>query len=307
MDYFNKKVKPRLDEAYQFEFEYIGHKDISQVINYVRNQQKQWLNTTSEGKAFFHFGIIEDVKTQSTEIMIGKLYAKELGLLPGDNLSDIQDASFFRSRISGYYDTTKNYDRESYDYLLFDGTGDDLYVVVGNPPQDHVVNDGFYTIDKTVYRNNRKICSSDGKTFVTYRDGNGVVHNYVYVDNIDYVNELMNSSKYVYKYTNIHDGNYNNFVTENKALIPNPEDSKRYSEYLENRNKDIEALKTQNNKSLKHFIDKESQIKFDSFVKTLHFIGVRIPCQGMQSFSPLVAVGFVDVDTNEVYLPAKET
>lgn len=303
--YLNDTAWEYIDEAKKT-VGYVNDNDIPKVVDYLRNQQKQWLNTAHEGGSFFHYGVIEEMKMRHAEIMLGKIYAKELGLLPGDNVSDVKDASFFRSRIAGNYDTTENSDSESYDFLLFDGAGDNLYVVVGTPPQDHVVNDGFITIDGSVYRNNRKICSSDRKTFVKHTDGNGNPHNYVYVDTVEQLYELMNSSKYIYQYDNVHNGNYNLFISENKSLIPKKENKRDYEIYEESRRKEIDNLRSNKNKALKRFIDNEAQAKFDSFVKTMNFIGVRIPCQGMQSFAPLRVVGFVDVDTNEVYIPTSE-
>lgn len=302
----------------ELEFEYIRDTQVSDniptsdLINYIRNKQKSFLNEINAGGSFFGFGEIKSIKTHAAEIMLGKIYAKELGLLPGDQLSDVKDPSFFRKRIEGYYDLTKNPDRGTYDYILFDGTGDDLHVVVGNPPSNFIHNNDYLEQDGIIYKGNKKICSSNGKTFVKYIDSNGNSHNYVYINKDNYqelLNELMNSNKFVYNHYNIRVDNYTLFMQLAGGPISEPNEKtatnlekKKYQEFV----KQIEIEASSARKKLKSFIDSEAKNKFNSFVKTLNFIGVRIPCQGMQSFAPLKVVGFVDVDTNEVYIPVTE-
>jgi hypothetical protein len=48
---------------------------------------------------------------------MGKLYAKELGLLPGDSIAKIkeQGPEFFINRIDGYYNFYDNADELTYD------------------------------------------------------------------------------------------------------------------------------------------------------------------------------------------------
>ena len=44
--------------------------------------------------------------------------------------------------------------------------------------------------------------------------------------------------------------------------------------------------------------------KYDAFVKSLEFVGTRIPCQSMQSFAPMRVIAFADTDINECYIPS---
>ena len=59
-----------------------------------------------------------------------------------------------------------------------------------------------------------------------------------------------------------------------------------------------------------NFINRIKEIannKFNSFKKSLQFVGTRIPCQSQQSFAAMETVIFTDDDVNRVYLPAMIT
>lgn len=224
--------------------------------------------------------------------MIGRLYAKQLGLLPGDNLSDINDVSFFEKRMFDYYSTTDNPDNGKYDAILFDGAGKKLYVKVDEKLEvnNYLSNDDFQDRDGYIYNESRQICSSDGKRFVKYIDSNGRSHDYVIVNNIDRANEIA-KGHYTYLYKNILPENVFNL-----GLNVGQEDVKEYASM---------ARRVEDGK-LVGFIKATAHNKFTAFNKSLNFVGTRIPCQSMQSFTPMRVVAFTDSYDNQIYIPTHE-
>jgi hypothetical protein len=63
---------------------------------------------------------------------MGKLYAQEFGLRKGDSIAKIKSEGpkFFETRMASYYEHD-NYDTHSYDWVLYDGSGNKLFVKLG--------------------------------------------------------------------------------------------------------------------------------------------------------------------------------
>ena len=261
----------------------------------VRNMQKAFFNRLKINDSWNINGkeySVLDITVRPTEIMIGRLYSKQLGLLPGDNLSDINDVSFFEKRMFDYYSTTDNPDNGKYDAILFDGAGKKLYVKVDEKLEvnNYLSNDDFQDRDGYIYNESKQICSSDGKRFVKYIDSNGRSHDYVIVNNIDRANEIA-KGHYTYLYKNILPENVFNL-----GLNVGQEDVKEYASMTRR----VEDGK------LVGFIKATAHNKFTAFNKSLNFVGTRIPCQSMQSFTPMRVVAFTDSYDNQIYIPTHE-
>lgn len=297
----------------------------------VREQQKL-LNSLADSKPIIWQGVEvqpENVKVVPAQIIMGKLYAKQLGLLPGDSLAQIKDegSKFFENRIQGYYNDG-NSDPESYDVILFDGTGDKLYVKVGNPQTTEFYknsltpNSEFTIVDGRVYYNGNEVGSENGKAFYTYTDSSGEKHNFAIVDHVDRLLELRNSgiyNNYKYNYTKSNLDMLLNIQFSNELTNNAPITLSYYDDFGEVKTRPIVNINTINTTTLQQMLEdnqairftnrikKIAESKYQAFIKSLNFVGTRIPCQSMQSFMPLEVVAFTDSDINEVYVPTNQT
>ena len=266
----------------------------------------------------------ESVQVIPAQIIMGKLYAKQLGLLPGDSIAKIKQrgAEFFKERIQGYYNND-NPDPESYDIILFDGTGKKLYVKIGdqnlnNLYKDTLTPNGDFTIvDNSVYYNGKEVASAEGKKFYKYTDTAGNTHDLVIVDNFERFSEINNSriyNNYKYNYTLSNYKNLiaNQFTSDNVTLS-------YYDDFGDVKTREILDYKSINPQVLIQMLSDNQNIRFSNrimkiadrkykaFEQSLRFVGTRIPCQSMQSFMPMEVVLFTDSDINEVYVPTNQT
>lgn len=304
-----------------------GEIDIDFIENSLHKSQQKLLNDLADGKMIQWKGIYvqpESVQVIPAQIIMGKLYAKQLGLLPGDSIAKIKQrgAEFFKERIQGYYNND-NPDPESYDIILFDGTGKKLYVKIGdqnlnNLYKDTLTPNGDFTIvDNSVYYNGKEIASAEGKKFYKYTDTAGNTHDLVIVDNFERFSEINNSriyNNYKYNYTLSNYKNLiaNQFTSDNVTLS-------YYDDFGDIKTREILDYKSINPQVLIQMLSDNQNIRFSNrimkiadrkykaFEQSLRFVGTRIPCQSMQSFMPMEVVLFTDSDINEVYVPTNQT
>lgn len=304
-----------------------GEIDIDFIENSLHKSQQKLLNDLADGKMIQWKGIYvqpESVQVIPAQIIMGKLYTKQLGLLPGDSIAKIKQrgAEFFKERIQGYYNND-NPDPESYDIVLFDGTGKKLYVKIGdqnlnNLYKDTLTPNGDFTIvDNSVYYNGKEIASAEGKKFYKYTDTAGNTHDLVIVDNFERFSEINNSriyNNYKYNYTLSNYKNLiaNQFTSDNVTLS-------YYDDFGDIKTREILDYKSINPQVLIQMLSDNQNIRFSNrimkiadrkykaFEQSLRFVGTRIPCQSMQSFMPMEVVLFTDSDINEVYVPTNQT
>lgn len=212
----------------------------------------------------------KQVEVIPAQIIMGKLFAKQLGLLHGDSVSEIKERGpeFFKNRIEKCY-TNDNNDRHLYDRVFYDGTGKKLYIKTvksfDEAPDYGTIfeSEEYKVIDGVVYYNGEELCSAEGKQFFT----KGEYEYCIVLDDDEHsrVNEIWNSRMYTWK-----EGN-------------SPTHPKAFNDWL----------------------DKTAQMRYDSFLNSLKFIGTRIPCQSMQSFDALEVIEFTDSEVNDVYIPTR--
>lgn len=290
-------------------------------------KQQSVLNNLADGKPIDWGGLMlnaTECKVIPAQIIMGKLYAKELGLLPGDSIAKIkeQGPEFFINRIESYYNFYDNADELTYDWTLFDGAGNKLYVKLRNPKVNELftnssLDSDYKIIDGSVYFNGNEICSSEGKQFLKYTDSDNVQHNVVIIDSVDRLKELENSKMFTYTHRNYRIDNYVDLVKEEFGegtsiqLTYRPTGSRKYttSNIAEFNDKleIIRALAENQDYNWTKQIRKLAENKYKSFEKSLYFVGTRIPCQSMQSFMPVEVVTFTDSETNEIFVPSNQT
>ena len=93
-----------MEDLFNSDGKYLGKELYSKLIekekqivttfgDYIMSIERRINNNLKVGDNFFEndsvSSYVTNIHVRPTEIMIGKLYAKELGLLPGDNISDI--------------------------------------------------------------------------------------------------------------------------------------------------------------------------------------------------------------------------
>lgn len=301
---------------------------LSKVRKALIDSQQKFLNDITDGKPIIWDNdkekvIVQDVRVIPAQIAMGRLYAKQLGLHPGDSIAEIkkQGPDFFKKRLAGYY-IDNNADSNSYDLVLYDGSGKKLYVKYR--PKDNAllnlelyINDDYRSIDGSIYFEGKELFSSNGKEFYKYKDSNDNEFDIVVIDNNDRLREILNSHIY-----NFIDYNYNESNLDNLLSIEfpdNPDQIPIYSEgintpqYYRNRSEFESTQSVINALNIYHTVTLENKLsvlaknKYESFLKSLRFIGTRIPCQSMQSFAPMEVVYFIEADTNQIYVPTMIT
>ena len=277
------------------------------------------LNDISDLKEIDWFGTklkVDRSEVIPVQIVMGKLYAQQFGLLPGDSLAKIQQEKekFFKKRIKSYY-VNDNSDKFSYDWVLYDGTGNKLYVKLRKDNNIDILdkssaNSNYKVVNGKVYFKDKEICSENGKQFITYNDGEKQ-HDLVIIDDVDRFKEILNSGFFNHIHRNYRIDNYKDLVHEefNDSIILLSNINKEGKIVIKN----IAEYKTEKdiirgliiNQKIKS--DQEiwnlAKKRYESFIKSLNFIIVRIPCQSQQSFAPARIAFFTDSTNNEIYVP----
>lgn len=304
-----------------------SYKSINSKLKELRKRQQSYFANIKPGDEFFGLGIIEEIETRPAEIMMGRIYAKELGLTINDNISDVSGPEFFENKMSNYY-RIDNIDKESYDFILFDGAGKKLYIKFGDVSGLNIrANDDYQNIEGVIYNDNKEICSSEGKAFYKLISSDGSLYDLCVIDDLERLNEIINTSHwnnvirnytaenflYMYQHKLNNDWSEENLEKTNQKITRLYYLNNGKISYYDLLNADMiesptdDLLKMLNdddliklNKRLKYI----SKKKYEAFKKSLEFVGTRIPCQSMQSFSPMRIVAFADTDINECYIPS---
>lgn len=277
------------------------------------------LNDITDLKEIDWFGTklkVDKSEVIPVQIVMGKLYAQQFGLLPGDSLAKIQQEKekFFKKRIKSYY-VNDNSDKFSYDWVLYDGTGNKLYVKLRKDNNIDILdkssaNSNYKVVNGKVYFKDKEICSENGKQFITYNDGEKQ-HDLVIIDDIDRFKEILNSGFFNHIHRNYRIDNYEDLINEefnkSEVLLLNKNDegkiiTKNITEYKTKKDIIRGLIINQKIKSDQEIWNLAKK-RYESFIKSLNFIIVRIPCQSQQSFAPARIAFFTDSTNNEVYVP----
>lgn len=314
--------------------------NISSILESLQKKTQLQLDMLSEGKILNNtiFGITNpnvltvnasNIKVIPAQIIMGKLNAHKLGLLPGDSISNIkkEGPKFFYNRMQGYYNIN-NPDKTSYDVVLFDGIGKQFYVKVlrsedvqkAFPNGQLSFNSDFKIVDNIVYYEGKEISNSDQKQFYKYTDSNGQIHDLIIINSIDRLGELRKSELfncYQYNYTNYnsnilfkHQYNYN--LINNIPIKLHTIDELGNSQVAtfnitENLSINPDSLNQNELYNFNERLWKIAQNQFEAFNKQLLYIGARIPTQSMQSFMPMELIAFTDSEVNDIAVPKVQT
>lgn len=284
------------DISHTFEYKYFENYVINKIVSAkdnnqslkeftldLKNEYQSFLDGLRNGANIQWRGVsttVSDVAVHPAEIAMDNLYAEEFGIDPNTNLNEIlNDDEYFRKHVASRY-TIDDINTDLYDWILFDGKGNKLYVKLGGDttnPNNRT--SSYINIDGDIYFGDDVICNAKNKTFYS-RDG----VQFCSINDISALEDLKRNFKYT----------HTNYTESNKEYIysvkfqgeKNIEGSKKYAE----------------DKLIVHIYDVAKAMK-SAFEQSLVFVGTRIPCQSMQSFAPMKVVMFTNTGFNSVYVP----
>lgn len=281
---------------------------------------------------------ISNVQSRFAEMMMGRLHAKELGLMPGDSISKIREEkdTFFYKRLVSKL-SIESLDRKGsekqglYDYAVLTKSGNVIYVSVSslhkNAISKYNLDNKICTMDNNgIWINNEtKLCDPiENAKIKTIRDSKGQSCPLLIVDSIDDLNDLFNSDTVSIVKENVNENNIQTLLTRRfpgvntgKSIILEgfDEDVTVTKKMLDNfasldnetRQKIIDYANDQFTADIESEYMKLAQEQYNAFELQLLYIGARIPTQSMQSFQALECVAFTEDETGKVYVPKVQT
>jgi hypothetical protein len=274
--------------------------------------------------------VVDEVISTPGQIVMGKAYARQLGLTEHDSLADVKEkgAKFFEDRLRAQLTLPST--KLKYDAVAYMDDGSKVLIVLGDGINsaeklgNTSVDTTYRNINGTIYRNGTdEICSSEGIECRKYVE-NGKEYSVLVLKNIDLL-DVLNESRIIktVRY-NYNESNYLQFLsyehdielTENGLSKPLDVIYKEYNGIGEFSGAFAEVshdnmigstliytLRRDEEAKNERRIINLAKRNYDAFEKSLRFIGTRIPAQSMQSFMPLEIVGFTNSKLNDVYVP----
>lgn len=279
------------------------------------------------------------VSTIPPEISVGKIFLKQFGLKPSDNLNVI-DENFFFNKYKDFskLPNKKELPSDKFDGMFYTSEGKRLFVTIGSNNLKRM--EGFEpkassmeTVGEKIYYGDDELCSSNRKLIRHYVNNRGETFDFIVVETLDDVREIQNSG--------IFQGLRANYTTSNwkdllKLQFPNVIDElgdiegeinlyypstvgtqfdynnqfigKTLIGNLDNYGDEIVPFLIENDNCYQWNSAKiKAHNTMLSFIESLNFIGARIPTQSMQSFSTASVKVFADTMTNECYMPKNLT
>lgn len=268
----------------------------------------------------------QNVKVIPAQIIMGKTNAKQLSLQKGDTIAKIQThgVNFFYNRLINKYQRN-NPDADSYDFITYDAEGREFYIKVlssEDAPEYYDdslrINGDFKVVDNDVYYNSKRIVDKNEKQFYKYQDSNGNAHDLIVVNNLDRLNELLNSA--IGKNVRL------NYTKNNKDFLL----KYQFKDIAENNGRvklktynslgevittklahindaSLRTLQANENIRFENRLYSQAENMYQAFIKQLNYIGARIPTQSMQSFMGEEVVLYTDSEVNDVYVPRQQT
>lgn len=287
-----KNIAGFLNESLQKEFNNLEAGAISIPVNFRLGLGSNPVKVTS-------------INRQSNEIMVGKLWAKEFGLKKGDNLYQIlnEGSKFFKSRLKDRY--TIPLDEDKFDMVYTKPDGNHLYVIMDANRIRQIYKDDFinFAIDnkaRYTYINGKKYYVKDNQpqypipndAEIYHYTDDKIVYDIVYVpsDKLQRFNKDIES-------TNQYTGLWISSTSNQKnvlAKMPFKLMNKQLANYL------VEDKNIQDLRDLE--LEQTAQKMYISFKQATNFIGGRIPSQSMQSFMNCKVAGYIDMDSNIVWV-----
>lgn len=263
---------------------------------------------------------INNIESHGAQIVVGRRYARQFGLRQGDSLAAIKrDPLWFNKRMRDEYTMPTLSRQDICDVVLFRQDGKRLLVKFASNDDFAALvdssityeNDNFRTVDNIIFYNGQELGNSDGKKTYKYHDANSNEdYDLIVLNNPNNLNELLNTGMFDIHRYNYTESNYRNLLEiqfgeqENIDLKITDKNNKSKWKTFDLEDPDlIYALIDNEQRQFQNRIANAAKNKYDAFIKSLQFVGARIPTQSMQSFAALEVVGFSDSETNSIYVP----
>lgn len=263
--------------------------------------------------------VINNIISKGAQIIIGRRYARQFGLKHGDSLSQIKnDKDFFLKRMRTEYTMPKISKQDICDVVLFRQDGKRLLIKFASNNDFAAIvddsityeNNNFRIVNDIIFYNGKELGNSDGKKTYKYTDSEtNEEYDLIVLNNPDNLNELLNTGmfdihRYNYTETNYKDLLELQFGEQENIELKIQEKGKSKFKTFDLEDPDlIYALIDNESHQFQNRIRTAAKNKYDAFIKSLQFVGARIPTQNMQSFAALEVVAFSDTDTNSIYVP----
>lgn len=266
---------------------------------------------------------VSNIDSKGAQIIVGRRYAKQFGLKHGDSLAEIKsDPEWFNERMRDSYKFPDISKGDIYDAVLYRTDGKPVLVKFSSKDDfssiaDNTVaydNDAFKVVDDIIFYNGEELGNVNGKQTYKYTDAESKEsYDLIVLNNPDNFGELLNSGLFDLYRFNYTEANYKilleqEFGNEEQIELQIAERGKSKFKTYDITDPDIVyGLILNEQAEFQKRINTAAKNKRDAFMKSLQFVGARIPTQSMQSFTALEVVSFSDTDTNSIYVPKKIT
>lgn len=262
---------------------------------------------------------VNNIVTKGAQIIVGRRYARQFGLKAGDSLAEIKkDNKWFHKRMRSEYTMPRITKQDICDVVLFGQDGKRLLVKFASNEDfaaisDNTItyeNDSFRVVNDIIFYNGQELGNSNGKHTYKYTDSETEEsYDLIVLNNPDNLNELLNTGLFDLHRYNYTDANYKNLLElqfgeqENIELHITEKGKSKFKIFDLEDPELIYALIDDEQRRFEQRIATAASNKYAAFIKSLQFVGARIPTQSMQSFTAFEVVAFTDSETNDVYIP----
>lgn len=286
-----KNIAGFLNTSLQKEFQNIQDKK-SIVPVALRAQLKLELNNNTVYN-------IDNLTRQPNEIMVGRMYARKFYIEPGDSINDVmaEGINFFKGKLLNVYEPNPKVNNLLYDAYLVKDDGNHIYITTREPDltknnELHSYKPAYITRGKTKYLLDNGVKSVKLNDDYKYYKQGGSIIIYVPDENLDdFLKDAKNSRQF--NGLEFSEANLDNRKKYLKSTLLSKQAITEYTTNPAFNPKDIRDAE----------ITARAQKMFTSFKQSLNYISGRIPSQSMQSFMNTKVVGYIDTDSNIVWVP----
>ena len=257
--------------------------------------------------------VADEYNVEAAEIIGGRYQFEKFDLGENDHIWQINNSGYFYDRLASKYVLPEYTESDLFDAVLY-GNNEQFLVKIGNIPTDLSgqlsESTDFRTVDGKVYYNGIKIGSSENKKFYTYVDENGGKHHLIQVNTADDLRQIRKSTLFdnVIRYNWTPD----NIQTLKRLKFGDEERVKIYigenqTTFIKQNELTLDQLITDEAWRLDQRMQNQAKDMYDSFKKSLNYVGARIPTQAMQSFMAMNLIAVTKSKFNAVYVPKSQT
>lgn len=269
-------------------------------------QNKQFPSLIEWGEDISYIPIEGEIEYQANEMLLPRVWASKFMLTTNDNIGTIlqNPVDFFKERIKNRYNYEEIFDNKlEGTFAALKGFKDSNNIYIGL--KDTVNTAEFKRIDKpeTIFIKNKKyIINDENEALFPYNPSkmeyyeNEFGEKMILVENYEDILQLENQSMFT-ELVLLENKLDESILRKSKLLSKN---------ILKQINDEIEDLEDLYVMSEEDINNKAVEIATSFKSAALNFIVARIPAQSMQSFMNMTIKGFINTDSNVVYVPIEQ-